>query len=228
MKRTIVSLAMAAALVLPAAIGHVRPAAADYGVNISCPMQQPSFSGTFEHRVYHFTLTCYGGQNFQITASYDNTNQQASERFIGTDASQGYSLEASWTCPTDPWGTYQEPVCTNTGTTIEPARTGFLGGYDVSSSTLPYSTQSISDQDRGTLWEEATQAERQQAQQPQASPPTNFDQHAGDVTTCVACGSAEAMPDFQASHLTSTVCVACAAAAANPSPSPSLSTSIGS
>jgi hypothetical protein len=222
LKRTIaLLLAVAAAILIRVAASGSLPvrAGSSYGTNVVCPMQDSSFSGSFDDRTYTFTLACYDNQNFQVTATYNPAIQFATERLVGA----GSSLTALWSCPSDPWGTYEQPVCANTGTEVEPSATGILAGYDLVGSTLPYSAQSLDAADHATLFSEAVQAERQQAQVTPTPQSANFGQRIGESTSCVGCGNLFGTQGYETTLGGSSICAACVAAAApSLTPTPSL------
>jgi hypothetical protein len=218
MKRTILSLALAAALVLPVAVSHVRPVAADYSTNVICPMLQPAFSGTPADSHYFFLLACAGNQTFQVSAYYTAATRQASEQLTGAGASAGQSVSAAWTCPSDPWGTEVLPACTNSSTTFAPAPRGFLAGYNPSASTLPYSAQSLNPDDHALLATHPEAPTPPFEQRPQQSQGNTYNQHINSSPACVGCGNLFGTPGDETTQADSTVCVTCLAAAGGPSP----------
>src|SRR6266567_1567311 len=136
MKRTLLSIAMAAALFLPVATARPRPVSAcgevgwviagalTLGVSAllgggicgpfgsapapDCPMGQVGAAGSTPstHR-YDYILTCLG---VRVTGVYDVNTKRVQENLTGNDG----SIRVIWKCSDDPW-TYlpsQAPSCT--------------------------------------------------------------------------------------------------------------------
>jgi hypothetical protein len=209
MKRAILSLAMAAGLLVPVAFSHVLPASADYSdalpvcsLQPADPPDQPYVKVTGTDHGYTFGLACSNGGNLQVKAAYNTSTQQASERLTG-DAG---TMEATWTCPTDPWGAPVGQVTTcvkNSSAGPDTALFDLL----LSHPTLPFSVQLLNGQGHQTLASQL-QSALQQAQTPQVK--------LGTITnpTCLVCQSAAETPVNLGTI--STTCVVCTVLPANP------------
>jgi lysozyme family protein len=232
MKRMIVSLTLIAALLVPV-VGRPQPAAAGadgcgnpawediatldillaicggdtFGVAPTpCPMQQVDVTATSTNHIYKYGLACAATGTIQVSASYDPSTNFASERLSGDAGNGAGEIQATWTCPADPWtaGRGRLPTCVNIAAEANPDTSTF----DLSSLSFPISVQLLDDQSRHVL-EAQLQNAINELQTP--APPPAVVTAANSRTlspSCIACG---AVPIAVSANpqTTSPTCVAC-------------------
>jgi hypothetical protein len=220
MKRTILSIVLAAVLLVPV-VGRPEPASADCSVlqtwvNIisaglgclalpfgatqpACPMQQVDVTtapSDETDRIYKYDLACSSTDLIHVSAEFNATTQRGTERLTGDSG----NIEAEWTnCSNDPW-LDGSATCTNGGVEASAQTSQF----NLSAATFPFSAQFLSDSSRHVLDEQLQNAFKQVPAAP------TIDLHANQTrlsASCVACvvsaatSSAPTLPDFAISSI---------------------------
>src|SRR5579883_3157148 len=79
----------------------------------ACIVANPTVTVSATAHSYQYDLVTGSGADcgpFQVSASFDLTKGQASERLVAPNGS--FSETVVWNCPGDPWGTHAPSPCT--------------------------------------------------------------------------------------------------------------------